>query len=151
MSFSTQCQQASRDLRRMPADLRRALASEVKDEVAVPLASKIGQAATGPWGPALAASTKARALADPTIVIGGSKRVVSGGANARQLVYGTEFGGGKRITRVPGNAKHRGYRRWSTRQFARHHKPFVFPTLGKSGEWVLEKFAEIVGRVIGDG
>ena len=141
--FAAECDQVAKSLRRMPAELRRALASGVKSDVAAPLAAKIGAAAAGPYGHALSGAVKARAAADPTIVIGGSRRVVSGGASARDLIYGTEFGGGKRTTAVPRNAKHKGYRRRSTNQFHPAH-PFVFPTIGRESDWVLDQFATIV-------
>lgn len=148
--FADECDFVSKKLRRIPSDVRRALASEVKDEVATPLAGRISSAASGPYGRALSGAVKARAQADPTIVIGGSRKVVSGGANARQLVYGTEFGGGKRMTAVPRTAKHKGYKRASTNQFSTYH-PFVFPTIGKNLEWVLDTFADIVLKTLDEG
>lgn len=148
--FAAECEFVSKKLRRINKDLRRALAAEVKTEVAIPLAQKISQAASGPYGPALSGAVKARAQADPTIVIGGSRKIVHGGANARQLVFGTEFGGGKRITAVPRNAKHKGYKRRSTNQFVPAH-PFVFSTIGRNGEWVLDQFSNIVMKVLDGG
>lgn len=149
-AFARSCKTASRNMRRLPKDLRRELGAEVQTEVAEPLAGRIRSAAAGPYRGALSTSVKARKLADPTIVIGGTRKVVSGGANARQLVYGTEFGGGSRVSRVSANGRHRGYRRRSTRQFARSH-PFIFSTIGKSGGWVLEQFADVVNRLLGEG
>lgn len=149
-AFARECKTASRQMRRLPKDLKKALASEVQSEVAAPLAQRIsGAAGGGPWGGALAGAVKARKLADPTIVIGGGRRLVSGGASGRQLVYGREFGGGKRVTAIPAGNGHKGYRRKSTRQFARNHKPFVFSTIGASGGWVLDKFADVVDKVLG--
>lgn len=148
--FAEECDYVAKQLRRIPKDLRRALASEVKQEVAIPLAAKIAGASSGPYGPALSGQVKARASADPQIVIGGSRKIVSGGANARQLVYGTEFGGGRRRTAVPRTAKHKGYSRESTNQFVPAH-PFVFPTIGKNGEWVLDQFSDIVLKVLDEG
>ena len=148
--FAEECDFVAKQLRRLPSDVRRALASEVKTAVALPLAGKIGSAARGPYGAALSGSVKARAAADPTIVIGGSRKVVSGGANARQLIYGTEFGGGKRITRVPTTPKRAGYRRRSTNQFVPAY-PFVFPTVGKNMDWVLDTYADIVLKTLDKG
>lgn len=146
-AFAADCKRTAADLRRLPADLRRALAAEVKPRVAVPLATRIAGNARGSYGSALSGAVKARAQADPQIVIGGSRRVVSGGANPRQLVYGTEFGGGGRVSVVAGTPRHRGYRRRSTRQFV-PARPFVFTTVGSSIEWVLEEFAGIVDEVL---
>lgn len=148
--FAAECDFVAKQLRRIPSDVRRALASEVKTEVATPLAAKIASAAKGPYGPALSGSVKARAAADPTIVVGGSRKVVSGGANARQLVFGTEFGGGKRITRVPTSPKRSGYRRRTTNQFVPAH-PFVFSTIGSNMDWVLDTYADIVLKTLNEG
>jgi hypothetical protein len=145
--FARECAAAAKALRRIPRELRKSLAAEVKDEIAVPLAAKIGGAARGPYGPALSGSVKARAAADPQIVIGGSKKIVSGGASARQLIYGTEFGGGKRMTAVPATSRHKGYKKASTNQFRVAH-PFVFPTVEANAEWVLEEFADITLKII---
>lgn len=146
--FARECKVASRQLRRLPKDLRRELGSAVKIEVAEPLADRIGAAWRGPHARALQVQTKARAAADPQVVVGGTRRVVSGGASARQLVYGNEFGGGKRVTAIPSTARRRGHRRRTTRQFARPH-PAVFPTISRSGQWVLDQFAKIVDEVLG--
>lgn len=141
--FSAECRLASKNLRRVPRELRRALSSEVKNQVAVPLASRVGSAARGPWSRVLQAGTKARAGADPTIVVGGLRPKLSGGAGPRQVVFGAEFGGGKRLTAVPRTARHRGYRRYSTNQFRANKTPFVFPTIAKNLPWVLDQFADI--------
>jgi hypothetical protein len=148
--FVADCEQAAKQLRRIPKDVRRALAADVKTQVAAPLADKIGAAATGPYARALSGAVKARASADPVIVIGGSRKVVTGGANPRQLVYGTEFGGGKRVSVVPRNARHSGYRRRGTNQF-HPARPFVFPTIGRESDWVLEQFADIVLKTLDQG
>lgn len=142
--FTAQCRVAARGLRRLPSDLRRGIAGDVQEQVAAPLADRVGAAARGPWAAQLRAATKARKLADPTIVIGGSRKVVSGGANPRQLVYGTEFGGGKRRTAVPSRPGRRGYTRVTTRQFANNHAPFVFRTVGENFDWAIDRFAGIV-------
>lgn len=148
-AFERECKSTARNLRRMPADLRKALAAQVQPRVAVPLAGKIAQAFTGPWAAPLAASTKARKLADPTIVIGGARRVVSGGASARQLVYGATWGGGKRVASVTRKTR-RGsstYRAHVTKQFQGKARDNIIPTIRSSGAWVLEEFANIVDEV----
>jgi len=148
--FAQQCRETSRQMRRLPAELRRTLAQRSKAEVAEPLAAKISAAASGPYGRALSASVKTRAAADPQIVVGGARRVVSGGASARQLVYGVEFGGGSRVKAIPATPRRRGHRRHTTRQFVGKHAPFVFPTIGANIDTVLESFADIVDDVLGE-
>jgi hypothetical protein len=142
--FARECKEAARNLRRVDRDLRRALSSQVKERVAVPLAARIGSAAGGPWAPVLRAGTKARAGAEPTIVVGGSAPRVSGGATPRQLVYGAEFGGGSRLTAVPRSGRRRGYRVHSTRQFRANRRPFIFPTIAEQIPAVLDEYADIV-------
>lgn len=169
--FAQQCDRASRDLRRIPKDVRRDLASSVKERVAVPLAGKVSGAAAGPYRVALSGGVKARAAADPQIVIGGAKKVVSGGASVRQLIYGTEFSGGKRyaiVNRPTRNGRRRKgrvsakeraaalangktiYKRHTTNQFVPGH-PFVFSTISKNGDWVLDTFADIVMDTLAQG
>jgi hypothetical protein len=148
-AFERECKVTARNLRRMPADLRKALSAQVQPRVAVPLAGKVANAYAGPWAAPLAAATKARKLADPTIVIGGAKRVVSGGASARQLVYGATWGGGKRVSTVTRRTR-RGsstYRAHVTKQFQGKARDNIFPTLRAQGGWVLEEFANIVDEV----
>lgn len=146
--FAAECEAAAKALRRLPKDVRRALASEVKSDVAEPLSRKIAAAAVGPWNRVLRAGTKARSAADPQIVVGGMRPKLSGGGGPRSVVYGTEFGGGKRRTAVPSKPGRRGYSRRSTAQFARHHQPFVFKTIGTNIGWVLDRYADIVDEVI---
>lgn len=132
--FAQDCRKASKDLRFLPRDLKRQLASDIRTDVAQPLATRISGAARGSYGRVLAPQVKARSQANPTIAVGGGRRLVSGGATGRDLVYGTEFGGG---------------RSKRTRQFVRNKAPFIFPTIGRSGGWVLDRFADIVDRVLG--
>jgi hypothetical protein len=152
--FAQQCREASRNMRRLPAELRRTLAARSKADVADPLAAKIAAAASGPYGRALSTAVKTRAAADPQIVVGGARRVVSGGASARQLVFGTEWGGGKRVKAFAKTANRKGYKRRTTRQFVTPH-PFVYPTIGANIDTVLEAFATMVEdtftKVVSDG
>ncbi|MGW5239496.1 hypothetical protein ACWEOW_11235 [Monashia sp. NPDC004114] len=147
--FARECDEVARSLRRVPSELRRALASEVKTEVATPLAARVAAAAAGPYARPLSGAVKARALADPTIVIGGSRKVVSGGASPRQLIYGTEWGGGKRRSSVTRRTRHGSvtYKRRSTNQFVPAH-PFVFDTIAENADWVLDRFADITLKVL---
>lgn len=152
-AFERSCRETARQLRRVPADLRRALSSDVQPLIAEPLADRISSTFTGPWAAPLAGATKTRKLADPTIIIGGARRVVSGGANARQLVYGAQFGGGNRTSKITRKTR-RGratYSARTTRQFARHAQETIFPAIRREGGWVLDQFAEIVAKVLTAG
>jgi len=149
--FEAACKDAARDLRRLPADLRRTLAQRVRPVVADPLAGDIRSAFRGPYATALAAQTKTRVSGDPKIVVGGARKVVSGGASARDLVFGDQFGGGRKVAEVPRRTKHKGtvhYRRRTTAQF-RTARPAVFPTIARTMDRTLERFATIVEEVLG--
>jgi len=150
-AFERSCRDTSRQLRRLPSELRKELAAQVQPRVAVPLAGKVAQAFGGPWAAPLSRSTKARKLADPTIIIGGAKRVASGGASARQLVYGATFGGGTRrstVTRRTSSGS-TSYQVHTTRQFKGKARDDVFDTIRSNGAWVLTQFAGIVDDVLG--
>ena len=136
----------------MPKDLRDAIKDQVTPQVASPLADKVAQAFTGPWAAPLAAATKARKLADPTIVIGGARKVASGGASARQLVYGATWGGGSRVSNVTRRTRHgsTSYRARTTRQFRGKARDNIVPTIRREGDWVLDQFAAIVDDVLKD-
>jgi hypothetical protein len=149
--FAAACRAASRGLRQVPTDLRRELSAQTKDQVAAPLAGRIAAAATGPHAAILAAGTKARAGADPTIVVGGLRPKLSGGAGPRQVVFGDEFGGGKRLSPIPRSRRARAHRRHSTNQFRRGAKPFVFPTIGDNLPWVLDTFADVTLSTLSKG
>lgn len=148
--FRGACQAASRDLRRLPTDLRRTLANRVRPDVADPLAADIRKTFRGPYAAALSTQTKTRVSGDPKIVVGGARRVVSGGASARDLVFGDQFGGGKRVAEVTRRTK-RGtvrYRRHTTAQF-RNARPTIYPTIARTIDRTLERFANIVEEVLG--
>lgn len=149
-AFEAAAKEAARQMRRLPADLRRAIANRSRDEVAAPLAQEIAQAWTGPHAAVLAAATKARAGADPQLVIGGARRVVSGGASARQLVYGDEFGGGKRVATIQATNTRRRHKRRTTQQFPREGQHAVFGTIEARIGRVLDGFAAIIDDVLGE-
>lgn len=141
--FARECEATARALRRLPSEVRRAFAADVKSKVADPLARRIAGAASGPWAAVLAAGTKSRASGDPQIVVGGQRPKVSGGAGPRALIFGTEFGGGKRRG-YSTSRRGRRYARATTNQFARNQRPFVFDTVSESVPAVLDAYAEIV-------
>lgn len=150
-------------MRRLPKELRRALGREVKDTVAEPLAADIRSAWRGPHAHVLSAATKARVSTDPQIVIGGSRRVVSGGASPRDLVFGNEWGGGKRIALVNrrrtagrgrvsaaerASAGRRIHRRHTTRQFPRQGQHAVYGTIHATLDRSFERWVTAVNQII---
>lgn len=174
-AFERSCRDTSRQLRRVPAELRKTIAAEAQNRIADPMASFIRAAYRGPWAAELAAATKGRKAADPTIAVAGARPVFSGGASVRHVVYGNEWGGGKRVTTVnreryaAGDGRHikagqrrRGrvtdaerrrvgrtvYRVKSTQQFVRNHHPAIVPTFRDRAGWVLEAWADLVVDVI---
>ena len=144
----------ARDLRRAPKVIRDAVKRDSRSEIAEPLAGKIRSAARGPYAKVLAPGTKTRAGsgAEAQIVIGGVRPKLSGGGGPRAVVYGTEFGGGKRLSPVLAHnragVRVRGYRRFSTNQFRRNKAPFIFPTVAKNMDAIVEAYAVIVSRAL---
>ena len=134
--FAAACKDAARNTRRLPKDLRRALGQRVRPDITDPLAARIGAGFTGPHAVVLRAGTKARTAATPDIVVGGTRPRLSGGGGPRDVIFGDEFGGGRRVTKG----------RRSTRQFDK--RPNVFPTLARNVEWTLDRYAEIVDDVL---
>jgi hypothetical protein len=94
--FASACRDTSRQLRKLPADVRRALAARVKGEVAEPLAGAVRSAGSGTYARRVAATTKVRASADPKIVVGGQRRITSGGATGRQVTAAASPGSSSR-------------------------------------------------------
>lgn len=147
--FARECDYVAKAIRRTPKEVRKELNHRVKDEVARPLAHDIGAAARGPYAHVLRAGAKARAGADPKVIVGGKRPRVSGGAGPRQLVYGTEFGAkGQRRVRIPRTPKHKGYTRYATRQFLGKKHPFIFPTIERQLPRIFDTFADIVIDVL---
>lgn len=141
--FAEECEQASRALRRIPRELRRDLGREIKDRVATPLAGHVARAFTGPYAGTLAKATKARAAADPQIVVGGARPRLRNGATPRQIVFGNEYGGGRKVSRVPRQNGHKGYRRLGTMQFV-PARPSIWPTVEERTPETLDAFADVV-------
>lgn len=167
--FERACKDTSRNLRRVPKDVRRELANRVRPEVADPLADRIRAAYRGPYARPLSAATKTRVAADPQIVIGGARKLTSNGATGRDLIYGDQFGGGVKVRTVNRERARSGrrrkgrvtaaerarqaasgrviYKRRTTQQF-RVARPTVFPTLRRSMDFVLDRFERIVMEVL---
>lgn len=146
--FARECRETARNMRRLPKDLRGALRVNVRSQVAIPIADDIRSAGRSVYARRVAGTVRTRSSGDPTIVVGGAKRVASGGAKGRDLVFGTNFGGGNRIKAVPRSDSHRGYRRHSTHQFRRQRDPFVFRTVGQNLDRYLDLWAGIVDKVV---
>ena len=146
--FATACKDASRQMRRLPAELRRALANRVRDDVAEPLAADIRAAWRGPYAVVLSAATKARVQTDPQVVIGGARPRLGGGAGPRDLVYGAEWGGGRRVKAIPARAGRRGHRRRTTRQFTGQGQHAVYGTIARTLEATLDRWADAVEDII---
>lgn len=145
--FTAQCKAAARDLRRVPAELRKRLGREVRDDVAEPLAAEIRAAFDGPYRGVLVGAVKARIQGDPMIVVGGARRVLRGGASVRDVVFGDEFGGGSRVSVVRTTSKRRGHTRRTTRQFgrARHN---IIGTIDANATKTFDRWADVVERII---
>lgn len=141
--FAAECRHAARGLRRLPKDLRRDVAREVKDRIAEPLAGHVGRAFVGPYARVLQAATKARAQADPQIVVGGARPRLRNGATPRDLVFGNEYGGGRKVAVIPRGNGHKGYRRLSTMQFV-PARPSIMETVADHTPEALDEFADIV-------
>lgn len=136
-------------MRRLPAELRRGLAKEVQTAVAEPLAAEIRSAWHGPHAAVLSAATKARVQTDPQVIVGGSRRVVGGGASVRDLVMGEEWGGGQRVKAIPARNGRRGHRRRTTQQFPRTGQHAVYGTIHRTLDKSLERWADAVDRIVG--
>lgn len=85
----------SKLMRQAPADVRKDIRRTGKEQVSNPLAAKTRQDARGPQAQAAATTTRAVAGNLPTIRVGGTRRVTSGGATAGDLAPGTIFGSRK--------------------------------------------------------
>jgi hypothetical protein len=90
-----------RDLRKLPkeaqAELRTA-SQEIADRHMVP-AWRAAALQAGPWGPRIAASVRSRRDRVPVVVIGGNRRVFSGGASATMARYPSDKGDRARAAR----------------------------------------------------
>ena len=146
--FAQSCREAARNTRRLPKDLRDALRTRTRPEVTEPLAHDIAAAVTGAHARVLSSAVKPRTSATPDLVVGGTRPKLSGGGGPRDVVFGDEFGGGNRRGTVRATARARSHTRRVTRQFKKG--PFVFRTLARRVDWVLDRYADIVDDVLKD-
>lgn len=119
------------------------------------MAADVRRAGRTVYATRVAATTRVRSDADPTLVVGGARRILSGGARGHHVVWGIHFTAGKRVTAVPATARRRGYRRRSTNQFIGRRDPFVFTTVYGNAARYLELWADIItdeiGKALGNG
>lgn len=146
-TFEQACKAAARDLRRIPAELRKRLGREVRDDVAEPLAADIRASFDGPYQRVLVGAVKARIQGDPMVVVGGARRVLSGGASVRDVVFGDEFGGGSRVRVVRSTSKRRAHQRHTTRQFG-PPRGNIFHTIRSTADATFDRWADVVERII---
>ena len=117
--FAQEARTRARALRALPGDLRRDLARTVRDDVAAPMAADISRGGSSVYARRVAPTARATVSAEARVVVGSTRVVASGGATARDLVYGTEFGGGRKARVIPARPGQRSHARRTTRQFAR--------------------------------
>ena len=121
--------------------------TQARPDAATLLADAIRSTVSGPYGPALASAVTIRDSADVTeVVVGGTRRVLSGGATASDLAPGVEYGGGRRIGTVRASRRARSYRRHTTRQFTR--RPYLRPAIAKAAEAVVDRLAAAVSQAV---
>ena len=117
------------------------MSAHVRDEVAEPLAAKALAARRG--GQARGVTVKVRAGLEPSLVVGGAARLVSGKAQGRQLFYGVEWGGGGRRTFY--RTAHGPVRRHTTRQFPRPPvRAFLLETFAREADDVSEAWLSVL-------
>jgi hypothetical protein len=156
--FGEAAREAARDLRRLPSDARKVVGREVQAQVAEPLADAVraAYAAGPPMAAALSGQVKTRINAEPVVSVGGARRLVSGGAAGRQLVYGVEFGSGthpQRAERLARRSHHgtgrKGSRtRGTTAQFAGQGGHYVFGTFARQAEATFDRWLGILETVL---
>ncbi|HEY9494606.1 MAG TPA: hypothetical protein VIR15_07120 [Intrasporangium sp.] len=162
-AFARQCKALSRAVSALPKDVKQNLSPQVVEAIGPKLSQAVGHAARGPFRRALFGAARVRANPNPTLVVGGrtgASSTLSGGAAARDVVFGTEYGGGNRVSTVNRKPGKRGrvsaaerakggaggksvYKRHTTRQF---HKgwPYVWDTTEEQMPWVLDAYADII-------
>ena len=132
-AFRDQCRAVGRQLRSLPAEVRTQVRKDGQRLLADPLATRMRGNVTGPWAVKIRAhGIRTTAGSEPTIKLGGARKVFSGGAAPRDVIPGTEFGGGRRPT---------------TRQF-RTPRPFVYATLADDREQLLADWARLVDQAV---
>jgi hypothetical protein len=75
--------------------------------------------------------------------------VGGGGGAPRDLVYGDEWGGGRRVKAIPARPGRRGHRRRTTQQFPTSGQHAVYGTIARTLDKSLERWADAVDRIVG--
>lgn len=108
---------AALELSAAPGRVEAALAPAQLGQVAGILDAAVVAAWSGPYAVALAAGTAVETSPDLAVVTGGSAGHLSGGATAGDLVFGVEYGGGRRVAPVRPGRRARAHQRRTTAQF----------------------------------
>ena len=118
-------------LRRLPDTLEVALRRQGA-ALAEPIAARARDLTAGPYRRVLRPAIKAGVVAGvPTVTVGGTRPVVSGGATVDDLARGVESGGGRRPR---------------TRQFTRH--PYLGPATEQAGDQAVDRLGDILDDLI---
>lgn len=163
-AFARQCKALSRAVSALPKEVKQDLSPQVVEAIGPKLSQQVGHAARGPFRRALFGAARVRANPNPTLVVGGrtgASATLSGGAAARDVVFGTEYGGGNRVSTVNRKPGKRGrvsaaerakgggaggktvYKRRTTRQFV-PATPYIWETTEDNMPWVLDAYADII-------
>lgn len=131
-----------RDLRKLPKDAAKELRASSKiiaEKHMVPAWKNAAITHAGPWGSAIAGSVRAGSDRVPKIMIGGSRKVVSGGASPNMLRYPSDKGNRGRAAKGATNR--------------------MPPAFGSGTDWIsqardyqpaaVQEWAKAVDRVIG--
>lgn len=130
--FERSCRDLSRQLRVVPGQVEAAIEREAPARAADPVARRVAARWSGPWAGVLAAATKA-IQGNPTgVVVGGTSPVVSGGASVNDLVWGNEYGGGRRP---------------ATQQFVPRH-PAIVTTIEGAVSELEDAYADLAADAI---
>ena len=130
----------------LPDDIRAHVDDLVHERVIQPLVDDIRGRETGPYGSALAGAITVAGDA-PAIEVVSAGAIVSGGASADELVWGSEYGGGERVSIVSASTRAKSYKRHTTRQF-RGGWPVIVPTVEQSADQTVERFADVVDETL---
>ncbi len=141
--FAQETRRAADAVRRLPRALHDALPRITEEEVAAPLAERVRSAGGNTYARRVSATATVQLTPHPTLVIGGARQILSGGATGSDIAPGTEFGGGQRVGTVSAS-RARSHRRRTTRQFVRQQSPFAVRTVERSLDWAFQRFVDAV-------
>jgi hypothetical protein len=134
-----------RDLRKLPKDAAKELRGSSKtiaEKHMVPAWKSAAINYAGPWGNAIAGSVRAGSDRVPKVMIGGSRRVVSGGASPNMLRYPSDKGNRARSARGATNRMPPAFGSgtdWISQ--ARDYQPAAIAEWGKAVDRVIGRWA----------